>query len=125
MITKLYDLGSGTWTSSDSLRERRTRYTVTLLNNGKALVAGGWGRYGDPIESADIYDPDASRWSSAGKMAITRSDHSAVLLGNGKILGAGGAPENDTQMQKELVERCPLFSSNCPSFPIARKLICK
>lgn len=69
-----------------------------LLNNGTALVAGGWttdgggcpGR-GTPTRTAETYDPITESFTLTGPMVMGRWEHSAIALDDGRILIAGGA----------------------------------
>jgi hypothetical protein len=38
---ELWDLSTQAWTSNGSLRDSRARHSLTVLPNGKVLVAGG------------------------------------------------------------------------------------
>ena len=38
---ELWDLSTHTWTSTGSMRDSRSVYSVTVLPNGQVLVAGG------------------------------------------------------------------------------------
>ena len=60
---------------------------VTLLSDGKVLVAGG--RYDT---SAELYDPNTGTFTATGSMTAVRARPSptATLLGNGKVLIVGG-----------------------------------
>jgi hypothetical protein len=86
----LYDPDTGEWTLTGSLHTRRNGHTMTLLPNGKVLVAGGIAAIGGAIDSAELYDPVSGIWAVAGTMANSRYDHTATLLPNGKVLVAGG-----------------------------------
>ena len=52
---ELYDVASGTWTSTGSLATERGGHTATLLPNGKVLVAGGYDNTFGPVTSAELY----------------------------------------------------------------------
>jgi Kelch motif/Galactose oxidase, central domain len=82
---EVYDPATGTWSSTGKLaitEEWTAASTVTLLANGKVLVAGSSG--------AELYDPDNGTWSATGKMTTARYNHTATLLPDGKVLVAGG-----------------------------------
>src|SRR5438270_12882980 len=51
---------SGTWSRAGTLHIGRQNHTGTLLNTGKALVAGGLGDSGGYQTSAELYDPNTS-----------------------------------------------------------------
>ncbi len=61
------------------------------LPGGRILVAGGQGRDGHLLASAELYDPATNSWSATGSMATGRYRNTAVLLGDGKVLVTGGA----------------------------------
>jgi hypothetical protein len=53
---ELYDPSSGSWTATATMIEARAGHTVTLLLNGKVLVAGGYSSL-EGLASAELYDP--------------------------------------------------------------------
>ena len=82
---ELYDPSTGTWRFTGSLNMPPSAgYTVTLLGNGKVLVAGGY------TNTAELYDPATGEWSFTGNPNVARVGHTATLLSNGKVLFAGG-----------------------------------
>jgi N-acetylneuraminic acid mutarotase len=94
---ELYDIYSGTWSTTESMATARRNHTATLLRNGKVLVAGGESGSGsstNTYSSAELYDPSTGSWSSVGSLINARSSHSATLLPNGRILVAGGGAWN-------------------------------
>ena len=82
---------------NSSTLEPRISPTVTLLRNGKVLIAGGsWCRSStcnglDPLASAELFDPVTETFSATGSMSIARTGHTATLLNNGTVLVTGGA----------------------------------
>jgi uncharacterized delta-60 repeat protein len=91
---------TGTFASTGSLKTGHYNHTTTLLPNGKALVAGGFGPAGVglpgnfPLPKAELYDPASGTWANTGSMHAARAYHTATLLANGKVLVAGGAPSS-------------------------------
>ncbi len=82
--------GSGTWTTTGSMSTARTAHTMTLLQNGQVLVAGGFDIYQDILASAELYNPATGRWTLTGGLNQARYDQTATLLQNGQVLVAGG-----------------------------------
>ena len=68
----------------------RAAHTVTLLPNGKVLVAGGFSLRTGELASAELYDPMTGAWTLTGSLNIAQDSHTATLLENGKVLVAGG-----------------------------------
>ena len=101
---ELYDPTSGTFTSTGSMTAARSDATATLLQNGKVLIAGGWG-CSDPrqctnvaegaiahnLASAELYDPDTGKFTKTGSMATPRTNATATLLPDGRVLLDGWA----------------------------------
>jgi hypothetical protein len=110
-MAALYDPASGTWNPTGSLDTGRSGHTLTLLGNGKVLVAGGESSNGT-VKSAELYDPVTGLWSSAGMMNAERARHSAVLLANNKVLVAGGGG-NGTLQTAEIYD--PAMNSWTPT----------
>ena len=77
------------WIATGSLNVARSGHTATLLQNGKVLVAGGYGSDGY-IGSAELYDPANGTWNLTGSMSVPRVLHTATLLSGGKVLVTGG-----------------------------------
>lgn|GEM_PF-1238030 len=90
---ELFDSATGVWTATTSMSTDRGFPTLTLLTNGKVLVAGGpsGALTGcNDIKSAELYDPATGQWTSTGSMTTARYQHTATLLPNGQVLAAGG-----------------------------------
>lgn len=91
---ELYNPATGTWTTTGSLHTGRAFDTMTLLNNGQVLVAGGLGQaVGTTINilaSAELYTPSTGTWKTTGSMNAARTGHTATLLNNGLVLVAAG-----------------------------------
>jgi hypothetical protein len=65
--------------------------TMTLLNNGMVLIAGGYTTASpqSPV-NPQLYNPATGTFSPTGTMSVPRSQHHATLLNNGTVLITGG-----------------------------------
>jgi hypothetical protein len=77
------------------MNEARAGHSVTLLADGRVLVAGGdvltdVAESGGALATAELYDPVAETWTPTGSMNTARTWHTAVLLTSGEVLVAGG-----------------------------------
>jgi hypothetical protein len=90
--------GEGSWALTGHLNTARSAHTLTLLNNGKVLAAGGRVSAGanQALASAELYDPRTGTWANTGSMAQARWSHTATLLPDGRVLVAGGTSGNAT-----------------------------
>lgn len=70
--------------------------TVTLLADGRVLLAGGYGGPGGgfdiALDSAELYEPSTNAFSATGPLTTARGLHTATLLADGRVLIAGGGP---------------------------------
>jgi Galactose oxidase, central domain/Kelch motif len=91
---ELYDPATGHFSPAGDFAFGRRDHTATLLQNGKVLIAGGFGSISTTqtgfIGPAELYDPAAGTIVSSGNLAAARDLHTATLLPNGKVLIAGG-----------------------------------
>jgi hypothetical protein len=80
----------------------RVGSTATLLNNGKVLIAGGYGE--GNWASAELYDPATGTFSATGSMTTIRFYHAAALLNNGKVLIMGGSNDSNELASAEIYD---------------------
>ena len=93
--TEVYDPTAGTWTvNGNTGATAQFAFSVTLLNTGKVLIAGGancvYPRPCVEVSTAELYDPSVGASTFTGSMNVARSSHSTTLLTNGQVLAAGG-----------------------------------
>ncbi len=92
---EIYDPATESWSFIDSLSEGRAGHTATILDNGKVLVAGGYGGI-NYLNSCEIYDPVTNQWSAAGNLLHARDYHSSLPLSDGRVLVSGGTTPDST-----------------------------
>jgi hypothetical protein len=85
-----------------SMTTPRFSHTATLLNTGKALLAGGIASYkvffrggqstcsAVATDLAELFDPAAGTFAATGAMNAVRVNHTSTLLQDGKVLVTGG-----------------------------------
>lgn len=94
-VAELYDPSTGTWSTTGAMNVARFWHTMTLLPNGKVLVATGSPTTNfAPVKSCELYDPQTGAWSLTGELATPRTTPVTALLPNGKVLLAGGTNNN-------------------------------
>jgi len=79
------------FTPTNSMTQKRTLHTATLLGNGMVLMAGGAKGSGCNSNSTELYDPAAGSFDASALMSVGRAADTATLLSTGKVLIAGGA----------------------------------
>ncbi len=101
--SEIYDPTTGLFTPTGNLNQNRGRHAMTLLPNGKVLVAGGWVDASTSfgvLSSAEIFDPTANQGIGAftliGNMNAARAWPKSSLLSNGTVLLVGGFSAGST-----------------------------
>ncbi len=78
---EIYDPTTRTFTSTGDMGAFRGNHVAVLLGDGKVLIAGGGGPWGD---RAEVYDPANGTFTELGIIGLRPS--TATLLNNGKVL---------------------------------------
>ncbi len=92
---EIYDPTNEKWTTSQ-MPYAWGGATMTVLHNGKVLVAGGSKGYTNPSITAQamLYDPNTNTWTATGSMHTARAGHNAALLTDGKVIVIGGGAKS-------------------------------
>ena len=90
---EIFDPATQTFSGLDDLTIPRQGYTVTLLNSGEVLLAGG--KILDlVVPTAELLNPTTGALSATGGLGTERVGHSATLLNDGRVLITGGTDSN-------------------------------
>lgn len=105
---ELYDPAAGTWSGTGRMSSVRGLATAVLLQNGKALIAGGARDFVSAAsDTVEIYDNGS--WTVVGHMSAARAAPTATLLSSGKVLIAGGYDSIDGVAQNTATASCDLY----------------
>ena len=117
-----YDPDSATWFDPAQMAIGRVRAQITVLPDGRVLVAGGVpltseavdGGYsvteGPALRSTEIYDPAVDAWSAGPELLEARQGGHAIALTDGSVLVFGGyteTPEEKPSPDTGTPGRCP------------------
>lgn len=86
---EIFDPAANVFARASSMTESRSDLTLTALNNGQVLAAGGYSATAT-LASAELYDPGTATWSTVAGMHQQRERASASLLADGSVLVSSG-----------------------------------
>src|SRR5512144_306149 len=72
-----------------AIGDGRQIHTMTVLADGRVLVAGGYALGDTPLATATMFDPRTGAFRPTGSMAQARGMHTATRLTDGRVLIAG------------------------------------
>ena len=89
-VALLWDPATGEWEATSALESPRTSFATIGLDDGRALVVGGYNEAGKSYSSAYAFDPQTETWARVGVMSTARTDPAVTQLEDGRVLVAGG-----------------------------------
>ena len=116
---EVYDPVAGTFSIAGNMTVDRYEHTMTLLNSGQVLIAGGEtcssATSCSALNAAEIYDPVAGTFTATGNLNAARFGASAVALRSGLVLIAGGFDGANYPASGELYDPIASTFSNTPT----------
>lgn len=88
--TELYNVATGTWSSTGSTVIERQKHRIVTLLNGTPMVVGGGQDNLDTTPIAELYDVNTGTWTATGSMTAKKADFEMKVLPSGKVIMAGG-----------------------------------
>jgi hypothetical protein len=85
---EIYDPTTHRWTAHNV--SPRAEHTLTTLDDGRVLVAGGRDYFEQPTSSTELFDPETNTFTSGPPLRTARFGHTATALPGGRVLVAGG-----------------------------------
>ena len=95
----IYDPSADAWSPAGNMVKARQEHSLTLLEDGTVLVAGGTRGFGvSYILESEVYDPSDGTWTLTGSLQDGRRYHTMTLLEDGTVLIAGGLTKESTPL---------------------------
>lgn len=88
--TEIYSAIDDTFVMGPQMNAPRSLHTMTELQDGTFLFAGGVDDFNNPQQSCEIYDPATNSFTLVAAMNSPRMGHTATLLSDGRVFVTGG-----------------------------------
>ena len=94
----LFDPASGNFASTGSMGTARTGHKAVLLQDGTALVVGGFDSSGPALALAELFNANGGSFVGTGSLTTGRGSHTATLLNDGRVLVTVGVDTSGTAL---------------------------
>ncbi|GAB4032982.1 MAG: hypothetical protein Fur0012_12120 [Elusimicrobiota bacterium] len=85
---QIYSTTASVYGSIGALNITRSSHTLTVLSDGRLLVAGGYSNTGAVLRSLEVYNPATNIWTNLGNLLSSpRGGHTANLIPKGPYAG--------------------------------------
>jgi len=112
-------LFTGTWApTQNTMSSRRSQCALLMLNNGKALVCGGYGNITVAV-TCDLYDPATNSFTLVGTMHDQRGCPAYALLNDGRVFLGGGQNSSNSLSSAEIFNPVDNSFTRVSDMPIA------
>jgi hypothetical protein len=101
---EVYDPATGRFTTWTSLVQARSSHAVTLLNNEKLWVTGGFRSSGLATERTEFFDPATGVSVEGPSMSDYHVRHTAIRLPNGEAIVFSGSNSNQPTTAVEILK---------------------
>jgi hypothetical protein len=121
---EIYDPVAATFSSAGNMTTNRSGQTMTLLNSGQVLIAGGETCSSSTsctaLNSAELYNPITGTFTATGSLNAARFNASSVALNSGQVLIVGGFNGTSYPAAGELYDPIVATFASTPSLNTPR-----
>lgn len=101
---EVYDPATGRFTTWTSLVVPRSSHAVTLLNNGKLWLTGGYRSSGLATDRTEFFDPETGVSVEGPALSDYHIRHTATRLANGEVVIFAGSNSNAPTTAVEILK---------------------
>lgn len=109
---EVYTPSANAFATVPHMVQHRMLHAASLLPDGRVLIVGGIGQYGQYIANAELFDPATNAFTTLPPMLHPRKSATAVSLGGGRVLIAGGSDAQGTVEESEIFEYDRILSDS-------------
>jgi len=109
---EIYTPSANAFATMPHMVQHRMLHAALLLPDGRVLIVGGIGQYGQYITNAEIFDPSTNAFTALPPMLHPRKSATAVSLGGGRVLIVGGSDAQGTVEESEIFEYDRILSDS-------------
>ena len=95
---QLFDPATEKFRRTGQLNSHHGPHTITSLDDGRVIVAGGYGPRGNTwpsIDTVEVYDSATGLFLVVENLIKDRQEHAAVLLQDGRVMVLGGREQRE------------------------------
>jgi N-acetylneuraminic acid mutarotase len=108
---EVYTPSANAFATVSHMYQHRTLHAASLLPDGRVLIVGGIGQYGQYITNAELFDPATNAFSMLPPMLHARKGATAVALCSGRVLIVGGSDAQGAVEESEIFVYDPIMAA--------------